>query len=100
MDDKKQKQLKTGAKISLIVLLLSAVGQFISIYQTSYQLVSPLIPKSTVWEISKQFIFIAFILTVSCIIGLVLYFYNKYLWVIILVVLTLIASRFVYLPPS
>ena len=100
MDDKKQKQLKTGAKISLIVLLLSIVGQFISIYQTSYQLVSPLIPQSTIWEISKQFIFTAFVLTVSCIIGLVLYFFDKYLWVIILVMLTLIASRFVYLPTS
>ena len=100
MDDKKQRQLKAGAKISLIVLLLSIVGQFISIYQTSYQLVSPFIPQGAIWEISKQFIFRAFVLTVSCIMGLVLYFYNKYLWVIMLVVLTIIASRFVYLPAS
>jgi hypothetical protein len=100
MDDRKQKQLKTGAKISLVVLLLSIVAQFISIYQASHQLVSPLIPETAIWEISKQFIFTAFILTVSCIIALVLYFYNKYLWVIILVVLTLIAGRYVYLPGS
>jgi len=98
MSDKRQKQLKTGAKISLIVLLLSVVAQFISIYQTDYQLVSPVIPKNIVWEISKQFISIAFIMTVSCIIGLLLFFYNKHVWVIILVVLTLITSRFVYLP--
>jgi hypothetical protein len=92
--------LKKTAKISLIVLLLSVVAQFVSIYQTSYQLVSPLIPKSLIWEISKQYIFKAFILTISCIIGLIFYFYDKYLWLIILVVLTLIASRFVYIPTS
>jgi hypothetical protein len=100
MNDNKQNQLKKGAKVSLLILLFSIVGQFISIYQTSYQLVSPLIPQNTIWEISKQFIFRAFVLTVSCIIGLVLYFYNKYLCVIILVLLTLIAIRFVYLPTS
>ena len=90
--------LKKGAKVSLFVLLLSIVVQFISIYQTSYQLVSPLIPETLVWDISKQYIFTAFILTVMSIVGLLLFFYSKYLWVIILVVLTLIASRFIYLP--
>lgn len=95
-----QKNLKVAAKISLVVLLLSVVVQFISIYQTSYQLVNPLIPQSLIWEISKQYIFKAFILTTSCTIGLIFYFYDKYLWLIILAVLTLIASRFVYLPTS
>ena len=97
---KAKRNLKIAAKISLVVLLLSVVEQFISIYQTNYQLVSPLIPQSLIWEISKQFIFKAFILTISCIIGLLFYFYDKYLWVTFLVVLTLIASRFIYLPPS
>ena len=96
----KQMKFKRGAKISLIVLLLLTVGQFISIYQTYYTLNSPLIPKDTIWQISKQYIFIAFIMTVSSTIGLLLYFYEKYLVVIVLVVLTLIASRFIYLSPS
>lgn len=100
MNDNKQNQLKKGAKVSLLILLFSIVGQFISVYQTSYQLVSPLIPQNTIWEISKQFIFTAFVLTLSCIVGLIFYFYDKFLWVIILVVLTLIASRFLYLPTS
>jgi|SRR5688572_14070721 len=94
MDEKKQKQLKTGAKISLIVLLIYIAVLLISTYQTSYQLDSPLIPKSTAWEVSKQFIFSAFALALVAIIGLVLYFYNRYTWVIILVLLSLIASRF------
>jgi hypothetical protein len=97
MNNKTQKNIKAGAKISLLILLLSIAGQFISIYQTNYQLVSPIIPKSTVWEISKQFIFIAFVLTVSSIIALSLYFYKKYVAVIIVTVLTLIASRFIYI---
>jgi hypothetical protein len=100
MDDKKQKQLKVGAKVCLIVLLIASVRQFISVYQIHYMLDSPLIPKDTIWQISKQYIFIAFIMTVSCMIGLALYFYNKYLWIITLTVLTLIGSRFVYLPLS
>ena len=80
-----------------MVLLLIIIGQFISIYQTHYQLASPLIPESTIWEISKQFIFIAFVLTLSSIIGIVLYFYEKYLWVITIAAVTLIASRYVYI---
>jgi hypothetical protein len=98
MDNKRQAQLKKGAKVSLIALLLSIIYQFISIYQTSHQLVSPIIPPSIIWEISKQFIFTAFILTISCLIALVLYFYSRYVWVIVLAVLTLIATRFTYLP--
>ena len=79
MNDHKQNQLKKGAKVSLIILLFSIVGQFISIYQTGYQLVSPLIPQNTIWEISKQFVFTAFVLTLSCIVGLIFYFYDKFL---------------------
>jgi len=97
MNSKTQINLKTAAKISLLILLLSIVKQFISIYQTSSQLVSPIIPKIMVWEISKQFILVAFVLTVSSVIGLVLYFYDKYLLILILAVLTLIASRYVYI---
>ena len=94
---RKKKNLKVAAKISLVVLLLSVVGQLISVYQTRYQLVSPLIPESTIWEITKQFIFIALVSAVCSIVGLILYFYEKYLWLIILVGLTLISGRFIYI---
>jgi hypothetical protein len=92
-----KRNLKIAAKISLVVLLLSVVGQLISVYQTRHQLVSPLIPESTIWEIKKQFIFIALVSAVSSIVGLILYFYEKYLWVLILVGLTLISERFIYI---
>jgi hypothetical protein len=92
--------LKRGAKISLVSLLLAIIAQFVSVYQTSYQLVSPVIPQSTVWEINRQFLFTAFVFAIACTVALLLYFYQKYWWVIIVVVLVLIAGRFMYLPPS
>jgi len=90
------RNLKTGAKIALVILLLNVVRHLASVYQTRYQLVSPLIPDSTVWDISKQFIFHATVSAIASIAGLLLYFFDKYLLVIILVGLILIADRFIY----
>jgi hypothetical protein len=95
MESKNQRKIKTAAKISLIVLLLTIVGQMIKVYLTKYQLVSPLILENTIWEINKQFIFMAFISTIISIVGLFLYFYEKYLWTIILIAITLISERFI-----
>src|SRR5688572_1224636 len=94
---KRKDNLKKGAKISLTVLLLYVVGQLAAVYQTRYQLVSPIIPESTIWEINKQFIFTAFVSAIISVVGLILYFFDKYLLVIVLVVLTLIANRFIYI---
>ena len=96
MQDKKQKRLKTGAKIALTILLLNVAGQLAAIYQTRHQLISPLIPESTIWEINKQFVFHAIVSAITSIVGLLLYFFDKYLVVIILVALVLIADRFIY----
>ncbi len=94
---KRKEYLKNGAKVSLTILLLYIVRQLVSIYQTRYQLLSPLIPENTIWEINKQFVFTALVSSVVSIAGLILYFFDKYLLVIILVVLTLIANRFIYI---
>jgi hypothetical protein len=94
---KRKDNLKKGAKISLTVLLLYVVGQLATVYQTRYQLVSPIIPESTIWEINKQFIFTAFVSAIISVVGLILYFFEKYLLVIVIVVLTLIANRFIYI---
>lgn len=96
MEDKKQKSLKTGAKIALTILLLNVVGQLATVYQTRYQLISPLTPESTIWEINKQFVFHAIVSSIASLIGLLLYFFDKYLLVMILVALVLIADRFIY----
>lgn len=93
---KRNDNLKKGAKIALVVLLLNVVGQLVSVYQTRYQLVSPLIPESTIWEINKQFIFHAIVSAIASIVGLLFYFFDKYLLVIIFVALVLIVDRFIY----
>ncbi len=96
MESKKNNRLKTGAKIALTILLLNVVGQLATVYQTRYQLISPLIPESTIWDINKQFIFHAIVSAIASVAGLLLYFFDKYLLVIILVALVLIADRFIY----
>lgn len=89
--------LKTGAKIALTILLLNIVGQLAAVYQTRNQLVSPLIPESTIWDMTRQFIFHALVSAIASSAGLLLYFFEKYLLVIILVGLILIADRFIYI---
>jgi hypothetical protein len=93
----KNRNLDTGAKASLILLMFSVVVQLIAVYQTKYQLESPLIPESFIWKINNRFILIAFISALASLVALIFYFYKKYLWVIILAVLTLISERFIYI---
>jgi hypothetical protein len=93
----RKKNLKKGAKVCLVVLTLYIIGQLGTIFRTRHQLVSPLIPESIIWPINKQFIFTAFVAAIGNMIGLILYFYEKHLLVIILVALTLIAGRFIYI---
>jgi hypothetical protein len=45
---KRKYNIKEGAKISFTVLLLYVVGQLAAVYQTRYQLVSPIIAESIV----------------------------------------------------
>lgn len=94
--NKQAGNLKAGAKVALIVLLLDVIGQLAAVYQTRHQLVSTLIPARTIWEISKQFIFHAIVSACASVFALLLYFFSKYLLVIILVVVVLIAGRFIY----
>lgn len=93
----KKEKLKKGAQVCLVVLILYIIGQLSTVFQTRYQLASPLIPESTIWQISKQFVFTALAATIVNVIVLILYFFQKYLLVIILVAVTLIADRFIYI---
>jgi hypothetical protein len=93
----KKDNLKKVAGILLVILSIFIVVQLATTFQTSYQLVSPVIPRSAVWDINEQFVFVALVLAIANVIGLILYFFEKYLMVIILVSLTLIASRYIYI---
>lgn len=85
--------LKKGAKLALIILLLNVVFQLAAVYQTRYQLASPLIPDNMIWQVNKEFIFHAMVSAIASIIVLLFYFFDKYLFVIILVTMVLIADR-------
>ena len=90
-------RLKKGAKVCLVVLSLYIVGQLVTVYQTRYQLVSPLIPEKIIWDINKQFIFKALVASVMFLIALILYFFERHLLVIILAAITLITCRYIYI---
>jgi hypothetical protein len=96
MEVKKQKTLKLTANTLLFVLLLSIAGQLSAFYQTKYQLTSPVIPEHVILQIVSPFIFSAFVSTLICIAGLILYFYQRYLLVIIVCGLAIIWQQ-VYL---
>jgi hypothetical protein len=93
----KKENLKKVASVLLIILSIFIVARLAATFQTSYQLVSPVIPKSAIWDINKQYIFVALVSAIANLIGLVLYFFDKYLIVIILVGLTLIVSNYIYI---
>ncbi len=84
-----------GARIALTILVFNIVRHLLTIDQTRYVLASPLIPESTICDINKQFVFLAIFSAVASIIGLLLYLFKKYLFVMILVVSVLIADRYI-----
>jgi hypothetical protein len=94
--DQNRINIRTGAKVALVVLLLNVVGQLAAIYQTRQQLISPLIPEGTFWQISEQFVSQAIVSASASVIALLLFFFEKYWFVIILVGMILIAGRLIY----
>lgn len=99
VEEKGKQPLKTAAKISLTILLLFMISQFLAIYQTIYQLKGPLVPGYTIGEINKQFVFKAFTGSVISLIALILYFFKQYIVIVMLVILTLIITRFILIKP-
>ena len=76
--------IKTAAKISLIVLLLLISNQLLQYFNINYQLQSPLIPNSAILLIAEPYIKMAFMLTLACILALLFYFYSRFLLTIII----------------
>jgi hypothetical protein len=93
--DQKRNTIRTGAKVALVVLLLNVIGQLVAIYQTRQQLISPLIPEGTFWQISEQFVFQAIVSASASVIALLLFFFEKHWFVIILVGLVLVGGRLI-----
>jgi hypothetical protein len=90
-------RLKTGAIVCLVALSLYIGWQLLNVYRTRHQLTSPLIPRSLIREINKQFFFKAIVASVILLIAGTLYFFKRHLIVIVLVILMLIAGRYIYI---
>ena len=86
-----------AAKLALIVLNIFVLLQFVSMYQTEYQLVSPLVPRDIIWEINRNYAFMAFCLVVVNIIALLLFYWRKYIAVVILIAVAILASGYIYI---
>lgn len=76
-------RLELICRALLITHSVCSLSGYISFIQTDYQLVSPLIPSSTVFQIAKQSIFASFLPTVLLIPSLLFYFFQKRMIVII-----------------
>ena len=92
----KSNSMKNGAKVCLVIALLSVIGDMATVLQTKYQIVSPIIPGEVIWQIIEPFIFMAIGTTILSIIGLVFYFYDKYLVTIILCSFAVLGTQLYY----
>lgn len=78
-----------AAKVFLIAMLVLAVFNIASFYQTEYTLVSPLIPRSTVLEVGRPHLFTGLITTMLAIPALLCYFFRWYVVTIVICAVTI-----------
>jgi hypothetical protein len=90
-----------ASKVLLLINSVISILGYIAFLQTEHQLVSPLIPSSTVLEISKHSIAASFSSSVLLIISLLFYFINKKILSIVISSLSLISyiilSNYIFL---
>lgn len=82
----------------MVFLQLILIAELISVYQTQYVLVDELIPQTVVQQINELHILLALTTSICSIFTLLLYYYKKYVLVIltsvISIALTLIVTLF------
>ncbi len=87
---------KNIAKITLVIIFLLAVKQFVGVFQTRYQLVSPLIPESVIAEIIRPLMYNGVIAVAVYIAAQVLYLNRKYIAVMVLGAVVIIWVLYLY----
>lgn len=93
----KNQRFEKGAKVGLIITLVSILGNLASVIQTEYQLVSGLIPNKVIWLVIDSFLYMAIAATVLCLISLILFFYQKYIASVILCAIAIIGQQLYHL---
>ena len=84
-------KLEWPCRILLVINCLLVLSGYVAFVQTDYQLVSPLIPASTVFQIAKHSIYASLPAAVLLIAALCFYFAQKRTMVIILSSLAIIS---------
>jgi hypothetical protein len=86
----KSKQVRMVAMLSMVVLSVLIGGDLLSIYQTHYQLASPFIPDSVIAQITGPMVSVTIVSSFCCVAGWILFFFKRYVWVIVLCGLALV----------
>lgn len=86
--ERKNMRLEWGCRILLSIQLILTGSGYIKVWQTKYQLMSPLVPQSAVNTIISDVISYSykpcFLLSASLLVALWLYFLNKKLAVVVM----------------
>jgi hypothetical protein len=94
---KREKRLEWACRIALSVNVFVIVSSYVAYFQARYQLDSPLIPPSTVHEITDAYMKSSLVVSGLFLIGLWFYFLKKR--VVAIIILVFAVLFFVYLRP-
>ncbi len=86
----KEKGIEWACRILLTLHIYYIAGGYIAYFQTRQQLLSPLIPESTVFQITHSYHSASLICLGSFLISIWLYFFNRKIIVIIISALTIL----------
>ena len=90
---KKEKTIEIVCRILISLQLLLVIRGYIAFLQAKYQLVSPLIPENTIYEVSNTYVITSLIASGCMLITLWLYFLKKKTAVIIVGAISLLLSE-------
>ena len=94
---KREKQLDWVCKILISLDLYLTVSGYISYFQIKYQLTSPLIPRSTSYDISEIYMKAGLFAGIGLLAGLWFYFFQKRIIAIILLCLAAFSYEIIFL---
>jgi hypothetical protein len=90
-------KLEWACRILLTVVLYRIASGYIVFIQTDYQLVSPLIPKSTIYEIARPFMIASLLSCVVFMAALWFYFYKKRISTVVLAAVCIVGYEAFYM---
>lgn len=90
---KKEKTIEIVCRILITLQLILVIRGYIAFLQTKYQLASPLIPQSAIYEVSYTYVITSSIASGCMLVTLWLYFLKKKIAVIIIAAISLLLAE-------